>query len=435
MLLYRILIHLAALAVIVPVALRALVDSAARGFLSERLGGGAFLTDAPRIWLHGASNGELTAARPLIVALLKARPGLQVAVTVNTVTARQMVSDWAIADVTGRLAPLDVPIAVRRCLARLRPAALVVIENELWPERVTRTAARGIPVIVASARMSLRSARSWRRFAVPLGVAGAVLGALTRVYPQDQGSADRLRALGLAAERFGPLLNLKASAAVPAPRREPALAFARDDTVLAASTHDGEERIVLDAFCIAQSRRPGLRLILAPRHPRRRDAIEELIRARGLTFATRSRGQDPQAETSVYLADTMGEMALWYASASVTFVGGSLADRGGHTPFEPAAAGSAILHGPDVANFAAPYAALAHGAALCVGGPEDLADAMQRLPGSAEASHMAKAAMLALAELAPDGDLAPLLVEIASILDRHHETPPARQRPAQSADA
>ena len=129
-------------------------------------------------------------------------------------------------------------------------------------------------------------------------------------------------------------------------------AFAdRASTVLAASTHEGEDEAIVQGFAAARATRPDLRLILAPRHPRRGPRIAALLERAGLAHATRSAGEVPGPDSAVYLADTMGEMALWYRLAGITFVGGSLVDAGGHTPFEPAGAGSAILHGPHVGNF------------------------------------------------------------------------------------
>ena len=207
-------------------------------------------------------------------------------------------------------------------------------------------------------------------------------------------------ALGLPRGRIGPQVNLK-SGTLPLPGGGLAgQPFRRADTLLAASTHDGEDAIVLDAFVAARAARPGLRLILAPRHPRRRDAIEAEIARRGLGFATRSRGQQPGAGLPVYLADTMGEMDLWYRAAGLCFVGGSLTDNGGHTPFEPAAHGAVILHGPHVANSAPAYAALASaGASIVVTDAATLATAIGSLADPARQTALGTAAREALLPL------------------------------------
>ena len=229
------------------------------------------------------------------------------------------------------------------------------------------------PVLLIGARMSQRSARGWARFAP--GLMRGMLESLSLVSAQDTASEARLLALGLPGARMLPALMLKSRAAmaqVAAGGGVPALATTgfppRARCLLAASTHAGEDAPILDAF--AQARAAGVfdLLILAPRHPRRAPDIAALIAARGLAFATRSAGEPPGPQTVVYLADTLGEMRQWYARAGATVIGGTLQDHGGHTPFEPAATGSAIVHGPHVANFAESFAALdTAGAALAVG--------------------------------------------------------------------
>ncbi|AMY70713.1 putative 3-deoxy-D-manno-octulosonic-acid transferase [Frigidibacter mobilis] len=267
-------------------------------------------------------------------------------VTANTLTARQMVEGWALPGVTAALAPLDHRLVLRRFLARARPAALVVVENEFWPNRLAACAQAGIPVLVVGARMSARSARRWARLP---SLARPLVGAIHLLSAQDAASEAHFRQLGVPAARIGPALNLKAglAPAVPAAElRRLAPLFDRPRTLLAASTHPGEEAPVLEAFAQLWQADPARRLILAPRHPRRAAEVATQITAAGLGLARRSLAEVPGPQTPVLLADTMGEMPLWYALAGVTFVGGSLVDKGGHTPFEPAAQDSAIVHGP-----------------------------------------------------------------------------------------
>jgi 3-deoxy-D-manno-octulosonic-acid transferase len=427
LLLYRVLLSL-----VFPALLGRALWQALRhgrlGDLNERLGAAPSLpgdSRAPLIWLHGASNGELASARPLIDALCARDPALHLHCTANSTTGRALVQSWGLPRVTATLAPLDHRAVLARFLRRWPARALVSLENEIWPNRFAACAAHRIPVIIAGARLSERAARRWTLLP---GLARAVLARLAWVAPQDQDSADRLVRLGLTRDRIGPVLSLKAlvpqtgpavgqtpAAGVPATPTAPrdAWPFARTRTILAASTHDGEEAIILDAFAAAQARDPALSLIIAPRHPRRRDAIEALIRARSLPHATRSRGQAPRAAPAVYLADTLGEMAAWYAAAGITFVGGSFVPRGGHTPFEPAAAGSAILHGPDVANFADAYAALAAaGAAVTVTDAATLAAALLDTDPMAQ-QRRAAAARVALARFGGPAALTPLVALIA----------------------
>ncbi len=354
--------------------------------LAERLG----YLQAPQgqsIWLHGASNGEVASARWVLERLLAEDRGLSVLVTCNTATARAMVQGWHLPRVTAAFAPLDLPGPLARVLRVWAPRLLLTVEAEIYPRRFAACARAGIPVALIGARMSERSYQGWT--ALQPVMAGA-LGVVAMASAQDAASAQRLLALGLPPDRQRPVCDLKAVAIrrLPPPVLPPQATRTR--VLLAASTHEGEETVVLDAFRTARARFDHL--ILAPRHPRRADAVAALITARGLTMARRSSGAMPGAE-EVFLADTMGEMDLWYARAGSCYVGGSLefgsglAPRGGHSPWEPARYGCAILHGPSVANFAAAYATLATaGAALTVGATESLAAALHDLDADRQAA-------------------------------------------------
>lgn len=410
MVLYRLFTGLILVALRARIALARLARRPAPAGLAERLdrpvppaGTG------PLIWLHGASNGELTSARPLIAALLDRVPDLRLLITANSLGGRDLVRGWALARTAVTLAPFDQAGTVARFLDTARPVALVMIENEIWPNRLELCAARGIPVLVAGARLSSASARAWGRFP---RLARRLVAAIRWAAPQDEGSRARLIALGLSADRLGPVLTLKSAAARAGGDGAPA-GPARAQTLLAASTHAGEDEVVLDAVVAARATLPDLHLILAPRHPRRRDRIEALIRARGLGFATRSRGAEPAEGLPVYLADTLGEMERWYGMAGMTFVGGSLVEKGGHTPFEPAAHGSAILHGPHRANFAPAYGALAAGqGAVEVRDADSLAAAILAL---ADPAAQAALAGRAGAALAPFGDKAATEAVLAAL--------------------
>lgn len=356
MILYRILLCLAAPPLAILFALRVLRGLESPRDVGERLGlGNPGLPDGA-IWVHGASVGELTSARPLVEALAEAHPGRGILVTANTVSGRALAETWEMAGLTARLAPLDFRWAVGRFMRRLRPAALVALENELWPNRLLLAGRLGIPAAAAGARMSERSAMRWRRMPK---FAKAILGNIGYLSAQDGGSAERFAALGVPPERIGPVLPLKALARLePPPEKELARLrgiFRRSETWLAASTHPGEEAQVLEAFRIARKSRPDLKLIIAPRHPARGARIASEARRAGWRLSRRAAGEAPDADTDVYLVDTLGEMHLWYALAGTTFVGGSLVKKGGHTPYEPADTGTAILHGPEVANFAEVY--------------------------------------------------------------------------------
>lgn len=396
-LLYRLILSLALPVILAGLALRVLRGRESRADLAERLGGGA-RAGVGTLWLHAASNGELASARGLIGALLAEDPARQIVITTNTTTARALAQGWAQGwagpRITARLAPLDARWVLRRAFARINPAALIVVENELWPNRLGMAAARGIPVFAVGARMSARSAARWAR----IGLGARLMGAIAGLSAQDTGSETAFRAMGLAPERVWARANLKTAVSAGAVTEAPG--WPRAETVLAASTHEGEEGLILAAFAEARAARPELRLILAPRHPRRAPEVAAAIRAAGFDLHQRSAGAAPAGP--VYLADTMDEMGNWYAAAGICVIGGTFARKGGHTPFEPVQAGCAILHGPDVANHAEAFAALdAAGAARAVAAAT-LGAALTALD-AAEQARMAAAARQALAGLGGTG--------------------------------
>jgi len=325
----------------------------AAGALGQRLGFVPRTKLAPSLWLHGASNGELTSAEGVLRRLISARPGLQVLVTANTGTALAMVRGWGLPGVQAALSPLDSLGAPARVLRRWRPDALIVVENELWPTRLAAARAAGVPVALIGARMSDRSAAGWARVAP--GLMRQMLQGLAFASAQDAGSAQRLQRLGLAPSQAAPVVMLKAqvpqASAPQMPQPVP-----RDRVLLAASTHPGEEALILQAFSAARGQFDLL--ILVPRHARRGAEVAGLIAAQGLTCTRRSAGASPAAGVPVFLGDTMGEMALWYRLAGVTVIGGSFVPLGGHTPYEPTARGSAVVHGPHMENFRDAAAAL-----------------------------------------------------------------------------
>lgn len=371
----------------------------ASGDLAERLVlDPAQLDDAAPIWLHGASVGELMSARPVIEALAERCPLI---LTANTTTGRAVAEGWGL---RARLAPLDTPQSLRRFLARFRPRVAVTLENELWPNRSALLDDAGVRQIVIGARMSERSARRWARLP---WLIGPMLGRIYGLSAQDLGSEERLTRLGLPQDALLPRMQLKLLAparSTPGPQTE-----TRARTILAASTHEGEDAPILDAFMAARrALGGGLRLIIAPRHPVRADDVAALMAQRGLAPARRSAGADESAP--ILLADTMGEMGRWYDAAAICITGGSLVAKGGHTPWEPAAHGCAILHGPHVSNFSEDYALLhaVNGAETL---PQDAGAALARLASDPQlAAQMGANARALLLKRA--GDAAPLVVAI-----------------------
>ncbi|MGP3695939.1 3-deoxy-D-manno-octulosonic acid transferase [Rhodobacter sp. NSM] len=385
MLIYRLLMSLLLPVLVLGLLWRRLRGTGVEDALAERLGlsrGGVH-----PIWLHGASNGEITSARWLIEELLARDPQAFILISCNNPTARSMVASWAIPRTEAVLAPWDTRGSVRRFLSRRQPRILLVLENELWPERMAGCAERGIPVVAIGARLSERSARNWARVAP--GLLRRMLGNVGWLSAQDEASERRFVAAGLPPDRLGPRLVLKAGVRAAKMPEAPFPAPPRGRCLLAASTHEGEDAAILDAFLGARALFDLL--VIAPRHPRRGAEIAALAEARGISASLRSRGGAPNAP--VYVADTLGEMPLWYGLCGTTFIGGTLAPRGGHTPFEPMEAGSALVHGPSIHNFAEIFAELdAAGAALPVAGPAELASTLAALTPDRQAALVTAAA-------------------------------------------
>ena len=360
-----------------------------RGIASRARPGG------PLVWFHAASVGESLALLELTRRLGEDDPDLHILVTTGTVTSAEVMQNRLPDHAFHQYIPLDAQAWVARFLDHWKPDMAVWTESELWPTLVQETDARDIPMLLVNARMSRRSYDRWR-----MGLRSAVanlLGRFRAAHVQDAVTAGYLIRLGLPQERMEVTGTLKeGAAALPyeeSERAEFASWLGGRPVWLAASTHEGEETAVLAAHDRALRNNPRLLLILAPRHPQRGDEIEADLKANDWSFARRSRDEDVDADTQVYLADTLGEMGLWYRIAPISFVGGSLTKIGGHNPFEPAALGSAILHGPHVANFTDIYQRLTEAqAARQVAGSEELAQAVNYLLNPDRAAMMANAA-------------------------------------------
>ena len=335
---------------------------AAQGIPAERLPERLGHATAPRpggklTWFHAASVGESLSVLRLIDHLGGLHPHISFLVTSGTATSARVVAGRLPARATHQFAPLDSAAAMRRFLAHWRPDAGIFVESELWPQMLLEARAAGVPLALVNARISERSARNWARFPA---TARHLLGQFRLIHCQDSRTAAQLRGLGLEKAEKGP--NLKAlSDALPvddAALSDLRAALSDRPLWLASSTHPGEEEIVLAAQAEVLARHPRALLILVPRHPDRAAQIAAQITAAGLAAARRSTGEEIGGDTAVYLADTLGETGLWYALAPLTCLCGSFTPVGGHNPYEPAHAGSALLHGPLYANFAGPYPAL-----------------------------------------------------------------------------
>lgn len=315
------------------------------------------------IWVHAVSLGETRAAQPLIKALRDRYPGRELLVTSMTATGRAAARELYPAAIHAWL-PYDMRFAVRRFLRHYRPALGIIMETELWPTLVRECDQQRVPLVLANARLSPKSARGYARVA-PL--AREILGALAALGAQSDGDAQRLRALG--AGRITVTGNLKFDMPVPADAQANAARlrslYGDRLVLLAASTREGEEALILDA--LARQPLSGALLVIVPRHPQRFAAVGELLRARSVRYVLRSENRSVPPDCPVLVGDSMGELAAYYRASEVAFVGGSLLPFGAQNLIEACAAGVPVLIGPSTYNFAEASArALDAGAALAV---------------------------------------------------------------------
>ncbi len=316
---------------------------------------------------------------PLVAALGRERPDLSVLVTSGTVTSAALLAERLPPHAIHQYVPIDRLGPVHRFLSHWRPDVALWIESELWPNLVLGTAARTVPMLLVNARISEASATRWKSYP---NLIRPMLAAFYSVLSQTESDAARYRALGAAIVE--PVGNLKYDAASLGHDERTLLllnaAIAERSFWLAASTHEGEEAAAVSAHHTLRARWPELLTIIAPRHPVRGAEIARLAEAADLQVARRSRGEPITSDTAIYLADTLGELGLFYALARVVFIGGSLTPVGGHNALEAARLGCALIAGPDMANFADLQNALRAADALAtVHDADELAKAVETL--------------------------------------------------------
>ncbi|WEY39483.1 lipid IV(A) 3-deoxy-D-manno-octulosonic acid transferase [Paraburkholderia sp. SUR17] len=394
-------IYRAAWWLIAPIAvLRLLVRSRReRGYrehIAERFGYGAGRVpedDAPLIWVHAVSVGETRAAQPLVEALMHARPDARILLTHMTPSGRATGERIFDGRVLRCYLPYDMPHAVRRFLRAWRPSLGLVMETEVWPTLIDECRRADVPLVLTNARMSERSYRRAAKFG---RATREVFGGFSRVLAQSPSDAERLSSLG--ARNMAVLGNLKFDMATPPELAARGHAWRKAigprPVWVAASTREGEEELVLQAFAaLAALGIDDAVLILVPRHPQRFDEVAALVERKGLRAVRRSAWAPAAAaaaastdvpplpaDVSVVLGDSMGEMGAYYAAADIAFIGGSLLPFGGQNLIEACAIGVPVLIGPHVFNFSQATAdAVATGAALQVADPEDLARALREL--------------------------------------------------------
>src|SRR5258708_2228823 len=307
----------------------------------------------PLVWIHGASVGEVLAAAALIERLRALN--MRILLTSGTVTSAAIVAKRFPADIIHQYVPYDAPRFVARFLDHWQPSLALFIESDLWPNLILSGASRRLPMVLINGRMSHRSFPRWRRAAATIS---ALLSQFEVCLAQSRVDAERFSALG--SRNVITTGNLKLDVQAPpadTAKLDRLMSLTRGRPVIvAASTHPGEEEILVEAHKTLAGFFPSLLTVIVPRHPNRGEAIARMVAASGLQVALRSREEPPT--TDVYVADTMGELGLFYRLAPIVFMGGSLVPHGGQNPIEAVKLGAAIVHGPHVFNFTDVYEAL-----------------------------------------------------------------------------
>lgn len=314
----------------------------------ERFGFGPAVPGGP-VWIHASSVGEVQVAAVLVKGLRERFPAVPVLVTAFTPTGAARADALRPAVIT-RYLPYDLPGAVRRFLDAARPRLAVILETELWPNLYRECRRREVPLVIASARLSARSARRYRLF----GALFREALSMATVAAQSEADAQRFRAIGSTPGRTGVMGNLKFDFTPPADidargRRLRAACAPGRPLWVAGSTHEGEDQAIIEAHRLIRQIHPQALLVLAPRHPKRFPEVAALLETQGINFVTRSSATSAQA-AEVLLLDTLGELLEFYAAADAAFVGGSLVPVGGHNLLEPASLGRPILTGPHQFN-------------------------------------------------------------------------------------
>lgn len=343
--------------------------------MSERYGrSGIWRPEGDLIWFHAASVGETMAILPLISALLKRSGELSVLLTTGTVTSAKIAEERLPERAVHQFVPLDTPVFMRRFLDHWHPDLALLVESEIWPNLVLETNARDIPLVLINGIMSKKSFRNWRRKG---SVSRPIFGRFDLVLVQNVELQKRFMRLG--APEVEVVGNLKFDApALPVDddkKQEMMEMIGARPHVLAASTHMGEEELIVEAHQKLRKTVPDLLTILVPRHPERGDKLASLIRSSGLSCVQRSKGEKPRHGTDFYLADTLGELGLFFALSKMVFLGGSLVSNGGHNPVEPVRFGTAVITGSHWHNQADIFNALLRGkGAIEVSSSTELSD-------------------------------------------------------------
>ncbi|MEM9964643.1 MAG: 3-deoxy-D-manno-octulosonic acid transferase [Asticcacaulis sp.] len=374
--------------------------------MHERLGqASAERPEGRLIWFHGVSVGESLSAIPLVNQLLTKYPDAQILVTSATTTSAEILKMRLPVPAIHHYAPIDTPQAVIAFLDHWKPDLAVFIESDIWPNLLTALDRRHVPRLLLSARITEKTAKGWQRLA---GTVRELLSGYGLIMAQDSGSEQRLRALGSeVTRRLGPQANLKALGAPLADNAAERAALSTKvgerPVILAASTHPTEENLIAHALKPVL-KQTGALLIMVPRHPIRASDIRFDLEAQGFAVAQRSMAEPLMAQTDIYLADTLGELGVFFRLADLVIMGGGFGQGvGGHNPLEAARLGKAVITGPDLSNWEGVYRDMFEaGCAFKVANGDELSFVVQTLFDTPQSIVDANARALKLAEADTD---------------------------------
>ncbi|MBT3047190.1 MAG: lipid IV(A) 3-deoxy-D-manno-octulosonic acid transferase [Candidatus Thiodiazotropha sp.] len=347
------------------------------------------------IWVHAVSVGEVQAVAQLVGRLIDRYPDMPLLITTTTPTGADRVKAMFGNDVTHRYAPIDLPWVVRRFLGAYQPRLLILVETEIWPNLIHYAKLEGVPTLLANARLSVRSARGYHRVA---GLTREALRNLTLIAPHAEADAERFHTLGARPEKIEVIGSIKFDVHLPGSLLERVDVLRREwggqrPVWIAASTHEGEDELILQAHASIRQVLPDALLVLVPRHPERFERVGQLVEDAGFSLVKRTQQLPCEKETAVFLGDTMGELTLFLGASDVAFIGGSLVSHGGHNILEATAQGVAVLFGPHMFNFSEiSELFLQHQAAVQVDSVESLAEQVAKwLSDASERSRVGEA--------------------------------------------
>lgn len=344
------------------------------------------LFDAPKvnqtIWVHAVSVGESLAAVPVIKRLLKEYPDYPIVVTTTTPTGAERIQSLLGSSVIHLYSPYDLPWVVNRFIRKIKPKLTIIMETELWPNFIHYSRKQKVPVIVINARLSARSAHNYARLPIPTN--RLLLDPITHLACQNVADAERFIHLGAEEDKVSVTGSIKFDLQLPrnidSKTREIFSDWGKDAFVwVAGSTHAGEDEIILAAQRWLLDRGLRAKLIIVPRHPERFDSVSELIVQRGFSLYRRSDKEHQLSDEDVFLCDSMGELMYCYHRGHVAFVAGSLIDRGGHNPLEPAALAKPVVSGPHIFNFSDVFRNMQEAGAAEIVNPDELGDSLLKL--------------------------------------------------------